>query len=188
MNEALTNSLATALPPQYNPPGQDAQVGTNFDQFMESQGNATGNIGSPSATLESTEPASAGQGSASVDEIAQTRESETRVLTLDHAGKVDYFAERIEKTSTQLLKVRRDMARQPNRFERSAVQAFDSCNAQYKELSTFLDEFASGRKFEQKELLAMQIRSHQIMQSVEILNKTVEQTVSGMKTIFQTNV
>ena len=73
-------------------------------------------------------------------------------------------------------------------FERSAVQAFDNCCRSYEELNGFMDAFASGRDFETHELMAMQIRSHQIMQSVEILSKTVEQTVSGMKTIFQTSV
>jgi len=179
MNDAISSSLGTALPPQSIHPGLEANPATDFDQVLEQDaeelksGNASPD---PDADITPEERA----------ELAE--ELETRVLTLDHAGQVDYFAERIEGTNAELLKLRRDMAKQPNRFERTAVQAFDSCNTRYAELSSFMDEFASGRSFERHELLTMQIRSHQIMQSVEILSKTVEQTVSGMKTIFQTNV
>ncbi|MEZ4652047.1 MAG: hypothetical protein R3E12_00165 [Candidatus Eisenbacteria bacterium] len=64
----------------------------------------------------------------------------------------------------------------------------DRVDTGYQELNGFLRDYAAGKDFSNEQLLAMQIRSHQILQSVEILSKTVEQPASGMKTIFQTNV
>lgn len=48
-------------------------------------------------------------------------------------------------------------------------------------------QFADWRS-EQKDLLTLQIRAHRLMHSVEVVSKTVEQSVSGMKTVFQTQV
>jgi hypothetical protein len=48
-------------------------------------------------------------------------------------------------------------------------------------------QFAGWRQ-EQSQLLTLQIRAHRLMHSVEVVSKTVEQSVTGMKTVFQTQV
>jgi len=40
----------------------------------------------------------------------------------------------------------------------------------------------------QRELLALQLRAHQLIRNVETISKTVEHSVTGAKTMFQTNV
>lgn len=116
-------------------------------------------------------------------------EPEVRFLDMDRQAKSQYFAERIEPTGKVLAELREKAYEiRPGVWQNRFTEQLNQVDSSYQELDRFLKEYQSGHEFSERELLAMQLRSHQIMQNVEILSKTVEQSVSGMKTIFQTNV
>ncbi|MCA9756058.1 MAG: hypothetical protein KDA27_09670 [Candidatus Eisenbacteria bacterium] len=123
------------------------------------------------------------------DIVRMERELQTRVLKMDRASQVQYFSEPLDVSYAAYAEIREQLGHEPTSLaQQKMVETLDRLGTDYQELSGFLQEFASGKDFTQQELLAVQIRSHQILQSVEILSKSVEQSTSGMKTIFQTNV
>jgi hypothetical protein len=124
-----------------------------------------------------------------VENRVELSEPEVRFMDMDRQARTKYFAERIEPSGQVLAELREKAYEiRPGVWQTRFRQHLSEVDASYQELDRFLREYEGGREFSDRELLAMQLRSHQIMQNVEILSKTVEQSVSGMKTIFQTNV
>ena len=123
------------------------------------------------------------------EKVRLERELETRVMKMDRADQHQFFAERVHESEKAYFKLQENATQVPDGPMKSKMmENLDNYSEEYQKLNSFLDQMAGGHSFSQKELLAFQLRSHQIVQNVEILSKTVEQSVSGMKTIFQTNV
>ena len=116
-------------------------------------------------------------------------EMEQNLQGRDHGDQVRYFAERIE-TSRGPFESLDQRAHQTDlgAFQNKVETRLEDLRSNYGELDRFMSDFSGGKQFSQEELLAVQIKCHQMAQSVELLSKTVEQGVGGMKTIFQTNV
>ncbi len=147
-----------------------------FDDVMRQQQQADG------SGLEAPEPTH-------IEKIRMERELETKVMRMDRASQVEFFAQPLDASYKTYSDIRSKLGHEPSSLmQQRVVERLDKIGQEYSELTGFLDQLASGESFSQKELLAVQIRSHQIIQSVEILSKSVEQSASGMKTIIQTNV
>lgn len=107
----------------------------------------------------------------------------------DRGDQVRYFAERIETSRADFDRLdTRTRETDLGAFQQKVETRLEDMRSNYGELDRFLNDFSGGKQFSQEELLAVQIKCHQMAQSVELLSKTVEQGVGGMKTIFQTNV
>lgn len=116
-------------------------------------------------------------------------EFQTKVAKLEQPEQARFYAQKLDESNRGLVKLERACHEmKPSPFKMDVVGRLDDLRANYGDLDKFMNEFANGKSFSQSELLAMQIRTHQMAQSVELLSKTVEHTVGGMKTIFQTNV
>lgn len=177
----MTDPIATGIRPDvsgsFPQPGSGGGMGTKFEATLQNQ--------------TQTQPAAAQPvPPVSHDEIVRMeRELQTRVMKMDRASQVQYFSEPLEVSYASYADIREQLGHEPTTLaQQHMIETLDRLGSDYEELSGFLQEFASGKDFTQQELLAVQIRSHQILQSVEILSKSVEQTTSGMKTIIQTNV
>lgn len=108
----------------------------------------------------------------------------------DHPERVQYFAERVERSRADFLHLERMSDKMPPSDPQSnrLADRLDEFRGEYNSLDGFLADLSSGKPFGQAELLAVQIRLHKVTQSVEVLSKMVEHSVSGMKQVFQTNV
>jgi hypothetical protein len=178
----MTDPIATGIRPDvsgsFPQPGSGNGLGKKFEETLQAQpGASVAPQGSPPPPV-------------SHDEIVRMeRELQTRVLKMDRTEQVHYFSEPLDVSYAAYADIREQLGHEPTSpAQQRMLETLDRLGTDYEELSGFLQEFASGKDFTQQELLAVQIRSHQILQNVEILSKSVEQTTSGMKTIFQTNV
>lgn len=123
------------------------------------------------------------------EKVRLEREVETRVMKMDRADQHQFFAERVQESEKAYFKLQENATQVPDGpMKNKMLESLDNYSKEFGEMNGFLEKMSGGHEFSQRELLAFQLRSHQIVQSVEILSKTVEQSVSGMKTIFQTNV
>jgi hypothetical protein len=121
--------------------------------------------------------------------VELTREFDSKVAPLERSDQVRYFSVRIRSAHETLIQLERSSAGvESGPWKDKLADRLGEFQDQYSELDGFLRAFSSGQEFTQPELLSVQIRMHQVTQSMELLSKTVEQSVSGMKTIFQTNV
>jgi hypothetical protein len=117
------------------------------------------------------------------------REWATRVSQMERADQTEFFARKIEGSHEKLIQLEKNLpAIDDGPWKDMMVNRLDEFQTEYSQLDSFLKDFSAGKEFNQQELLAVQIRAHQVTQSVEILSKAVEHSISGMKTIFQTNV
>ncbi|MFN8548398.1 MAG: hypothetical protein U0527_10685 [Candidatus Eisenbacteria bacterium] len=130
-----------------------------------------------------------------IDQMPATERTRLRVdMEQNLQGKergdqVRYFAERIETSRADFDRLdTRTRETDLGAFQQKVETRLEDMRTNYGELDRFLNDFSGGKQFSQEELLAVQIKCHQMAQSVELLSKTVEQGVGGMKTIFQTNV
>jgi len=117
------------------------------------------------------------------------REFEVRVEPMEPEQKSTYYARRIQE-SRDAIDGLESLATgiQDGPWRGKMMERLEDYNAEYGRLEVFLKDFNAGQQFSQQELLAIQIRMHQITESVELLSKAVEQSVAGMKTLFQTHV
>jgi len=112
-----------------------------------------------------------------------------RVSQMERPDQAEYFARNIESAHEKMMQIEKNLPGiEEGPWKDKMVERLDEFQTEYARLDSFLQEFAGGKEFSQQELLAVQIRAHQVTQSTEILSKAVEHSVSGMKTIFQTNV
>ncbi|MBK8229748.1 MAG: hypothetical protein IT349_19715 [Candidatus Eisenbacteria bacterium] len=130
-----------------------------------------------------------------IDQIPATERTRLRVdmeqnlQGKDQSDQVRYFAERIENTRGGMDRLEeRAAGADLGAFQNKMVDRLEDLRVNQGQLDRFLADFSGGKSFSQEELLAVQIKCHQMAQSVELLSKTVEHGVGGMKTIFQTNV
>lgn len=114
---------------------------------------------------------------------------EIEIAPLKRSEQVEHHAVRIEQCDRSRVALERNAKDLPESpWKEKLIDRLEDFQTHQTELDQFMQDFARGKEFSQQELLAMQIQTHQMSQSVELLSKTVEHTVSGMKTIFQTNV
>jgi hypothetical protein len=130
-----------------------------------------------------------------VDRVPETEkarlrvELETQVNRMERTDQHRWFASRIERSEQSFLRLDKRSTELPSgEWKQKLVDRLDEYRSAYGDLDKFLVDFKSGRPFSPEELLAIQMQTQQMSQSIELLAKTVEQSVSGMKTIFQTNV
>ena len=179
----MTDPIAAGIKPDVSgslpQPGSGGASGEKFEAAMNEQNEP----GAPPG-----EPASAPP--ISHDEVVRMeRELQTRVLKMERTEQVHYFSKPLEVSYAAYADVRERLGQAPTSpAQHRMLETLDHLGTEYEELSGFLKDFASGKDVSQQERLAVQIRSHQVLQSVEILSKSVEQSTSGMKTIIQTNV
>lgn len=68
------------------------------------------------------------------------------------------------------------------------LRRMDSIDLESRDLNRYVQLYGSGHEFTQPELLALQIRMHELTRSIELLAKSVEHSVGGLKSLLQTNV
>lgn len=123
------------------------------------------------------------------EKVRLQREIETRVIRMDRADQVQYFATPAHETEKALYSLRENAPKLPESNEKNQLmETIDHLEAWGKESKQFLADFQAGRQFTNQELLAYQVKSQANGEMSKILQKSVELGVSGMKTIFQTNV
>ncbi len=162
---------------------------SKFDEVMKQKG------ATPADEIEATKQVLQTDVKTQINQISPAeqaklqQEFDTKVAPLSRPEQVRYFAVRIRRSKEVFLQMK---SQSPNveggAWKDKMVDRLDEFGVEYGNLETVLDKMASGQKFSAQELLSIQIRAHRIAQSTEVLSKAVEQSVSGMKTIFQTNV
>ena len=123
------------------------------------------------------------------EKVRLQRELETRVLRMDRADQQEYLAapvQEMEKSVFAMKEAAPGLAENPMKTQ--LMETIDHLEAWGGEAKQFLADFQAGKQFSNQELLAYQLKSHANGQTSKILQKAVEMSVSGMKTIFQTNV
>lgn len=116
-------------------------------------------------------------------------EFHNKVDKMERPDQARFYATKIDEANRGLVKVEKGCQQLgPSPAKNNLIERLEDMRAHYGDMDKFMNEFAGGKNFSQAELLSVQMRMHQLTQSVELLGKTVEQTTSGMKTIFQTNV
>ncbi len=68
------------------------------------------------------------------------------------------------------------------------LRRMDAIEAESRALEGYVNLYQGGHVFDQAELLTLQIRMHDLTRSIELLAKTVEHSVGGLKSLLQTNV
>jgi hypothetical protein len=117
------------------------------------------------------------------------QEFQTRVAPLDRSEQARYFSTRLTEPQQRIQEIEGALPRiEPSPWKDKLVERLSDFQDEYTQLGQVLSSLSSGREFSSMELLAIQMKTHQMAQSLELLSKTVEHSVSGMKTIFQTNV
>lgn len=123
------------------------------------------------------------------DEMRIQREIETRVMKMDRTDQTEYFASPLQETEKSLAHLQEKAPELPESdWRNKLMDTIDHLKAEGDKTKQFLADFQAGKEFTPQELLAIQMRSHRNGQMTKILTKSVEMSVSGMKTIFQTNV
>jgi hypothetical protein len=112
-----------------------------------------------------------------------------QVAPLERPEQARYYATKIESSREVFIRLRRNGSDVPEGPAKDKlVDTLQNYQNEYSQMDGWLNDFSSGKEFSEAELLAVQVRLHQITENLEILTKAVEHSVSGMKTIFQTNV
>lgn len=68
------------------------------------------------------------------------------------------------------------------------LRRMDAIEVESRDLNRYVQLYEGGHEFSQTELLALQIRMHELTRSIELLAKSVEHSVGGLKSLLQTNV
>ncbi len=117
------------------------------------------------------------------------QEFDNKIAKLEKPEQIRYFAVHIRESKEVFLRMKSKSPQvDAGMWKDKMVERLDDFGVEYGKMESMLEKMSSGHQFSQQELMSLQVRAHQISQSVEMLSKVVEHSVGGMKTIFQTSV